>query len=67
MTEGNGRAVILTEVKDDIQPATSERIITVDGKAWKQRTISRELRCDTCDIDYQSPVLETLPNNPLAA
>ena len=68
MTEGNGRAVILTEVKDDIQPATGERIITVDGKAWKQRTISRELRCDTCDIDYQSPVPRLFNfNNPLGA
>lgn len=64
LSEGNGRAMILTECKAE----HSVRERTVDGRKWDEKTISDELRCDQCDIDYQPPVPRLFNfNNPLGA
>ncbi len=61
MNEGNGRAVILTESPDDVGT-------TIDLKPWTKRTISRDRRCDACDIDYPDAVPRLFNfNNPLGA
>ena len=42
--------------------------IEVDGVDWVQTTVSRERRCDGCDIDYPNPVPRLFNfNNPLGA
>ncbi len=63
MAEGYGRAVILSESDDD-----SDRKVNIDGRFWTQRTISRDRRCDACDIDFPDPVARLFNfNNPLGA
>ena len=67
MGEGNGRATILVEITEP-KAAETSRTTTVDERLWKNRTVSRELRCDQCDIDYQPPVPRLFNfNNPLGA
>ena len=67
MSEGNGRATILTEIKDP-KANFDGRSIQLDGRSWNQRTVSQELRCDRCEIDYQPPVPRLFNfNNPLGA
>ncbi|TWT79202.1 UvrABC system protein A [Planctomycetes bacterium CA13] len=69
MNEGHGRAVVLRAVV--LAEATSSNapnLVEIDGKSWMRRTISREKRCDTCDIDYPDPVPRLFNfNNPLGA
>jgi len=65
MSEGHGRAVILTEIHDASGIANG---IEIDGRTWQRQTISREKRCDQCDIDYPEPVPRLFNfNNPLGA
>lgn len=67
MSEGNGQATIFTEQKEN-QVDRPSRSVEIDGRHWKERTVSRELRCDQCDIDYQPPVPRLFNfNNPLGA
>ncbi len=62
MTEGNGRAVLLTSVEQGDKP------VTIDDRTWHQRVVSRDRRCDRCDIDYPDPVPRLFNfNNPLGA
>lgn len=64
LSEGNGRAMILTECNT----GHSIRERSVDGRIWDEKTISNELRCDHCDIDYPPPVPRLFNfNNPLGA
>ena len=64
LQEGNGRAIILTESDND----SGNRNRIIDGRRWKEKTISSELRCDQCDLDYQPPVPRLFNfNNPLGA
>lgn len=63
MQEGHGRAVVLTDA-----PTDSESRVQIDGRDWHQRIISRDRRCDNCDIDYPDPVPRLFNfNNPLGA
>lgn len=63
MAEGHGRAVVLSSAIAD-----GESTITVDGRDWSRRIVSRDRRCDRCDIDYPDPVPRLFNfNNPLGA
>lgn len=63
MTEGHGRAIILTPADE-----TDGKAISIDDRQWSQQIISRERRCDQCDIDYPQPVPRLFNfNNPLGA
>ena len=65
MNEGLGRAVILAEPEPDDDP---KRQTEVDGRAWNLQKVSRDRRCDNCDIDYPEPVPRLFNfNNPLGA
>ena len=62
-TRSSGR----TDQHDESQ-SSDEKTIQVDGQAWIQRVISRDRRCDRCDIDYHEPVPRLFNfNNPLGA
>ncbi|TWU50524.1 UvrABC system protein A [Rubripirellula tenax] len=64
MSEGNGRAVVLTEGSE----TESAKVAVIDGRTWTRRVVSRENRCDRCDIDYPDPVPRLFNfNNPLGA
>ena len=65
MSEGHGRAVVLSAVDaTDSDPKTTE----IDGRSWRQRIISRDRRCDQCDVDFPDPVPRLFNfNNPLGA
>lgn len=56
MGEGHGRAVVLSELAEgeELSPPTSPTA-SIGGREWSRRTISRDLRCDRCDIDYPDP------------
>lgn len=65
MHEGHGRAVVLSEPESD---AASGKQVTVDGRIWNMQQISRDRRCDDCDLDYPNPVPRLFNfNNPLGA
>ncbi len=50
------------------QPNAGPRYVTIDDRPWIQRIISRDRRCDACDIDYPDPVPRLFNfNNPLGA
>ncbi|WP_246146784.1 excinuclease ABC subunit UvrA [Rubripirellula lacrimiformis] len=70
MSEGHGRAVLLSsggESDGDCEP-DGQRSVTIDGRQWSQRTVSRDRRCDRCDIDFPDPVPRLFNfNNPLGA
>ena len=67
LNEGNGRAVILHQTSESNANSRS-RTVTIDGREWQQRVISRERRCDRCNIDYHAPVPRLFNfNNPLGA
>jgi excinuclease ABC subunit A len=66
MAEGHGRAIVLTSVGDDKSADTKQ--MAIDGRSWTQKTVSRDRRCDRCDIDYPDPVPRLFNfNNPLGA
>ncbi len=66
MNEGHGRAVVLTSPSDE--NADHERLVEIDGRPWIQRIVSRDRRCDQCDLDYPDPVPRLFNfNNPLGA
>lgn len=66
MREGHGRAVVYTE--QDPQASEEANGILVDQRHWRRRIISRDLRCDACDIDYPDPVPQLFNfNNSLGA
>ncbi|TWU35158.1 excinuclease ABC subunit UvrA [Novipirellula artificiosorum] len=76
MNEGHGRAVVLSQARsvgpaDAVSPAAGrcvDNTIEIDGNPWLRRTISREKRCDACDIDYPDAVPRLFNfNNPLGA
>ncbi|MDA8745032.1 excinuclease ABC subunit UvrA [Rubripirellula amarantea] len=67
MNEGHGRAIVLTSFSSDIAGGDTATV-QVDGKTWVRRVISRDQRCDVCDIDYPDPVPRLFNfNNPLGA
>ncbi len=64
MDEGHGQAVVLTEA----DPSKSDRQREIDGRPWTEKIVSRDRRCDRCDIDYPDPVPRLFNfNNPLGA
>lgn len=66
MAEGHGRAIVLTSVAND--KSTDTKQLEIDGRSWIQKTVSRDRRCDRCDIDYPDPVPRLFNfNNPLGA
>ncbi len=66
MNEGHGRAVVLTASPGD--GSRKDRGIEVDGRPWIGQIVSRDHRCDHCDIDYPDPVPRLFNfNNPLGA
>ena len=70
MAEGHGRGVVLVSDSNSAdQPDASEvKTIEIDGRKWIQRVVSRDRRCDRCDIDYHEPVPRLFNfNNPLGA
>jgi excinuclease ABC subunit A len=66
MAEGHGRAVVLTT--GESEQDRDERGIEIDDRRWSQKVVSRDHRCDQCDIDYPDPVPRLFNfNNPLGA
>ncbi len=66
MAEGRGRAVVLTSHDSDHRG--DEKLVVVDGRPWQQRIVSRDRRCDRCDIDFPEPVPRLFNfNGPLGA
>ena len=64
MGEGHGTAVVLR----DSSETGDGRNVVIDDRTWNYRTVSRERRCDNCDIDYPDPVPRLFNfNNPLGA
>jgi len=71
MSQGNGKAIIFSDT------ATLETTIpwlqgvpraTVDDRTWTRSVLSRELRCNVCDIDFPPAVARLFNfNNPLGA
>lgn len=58
--EGSGS----TEASED----TGQSVVSIDDRSWFSRTVSRDRRCDRCDIDYPDPVPRLFNfNNPLGA
>ena len=67
MYEGNGRAIVLSEPNADSDSASS-KTMAVDGRDWDVWQISRDRRCDDCDLDFPDPVPRLFNfNNPLGA
>ena len=67
MSEGHGRAVILTASQEN-HGSEHSNVLEVDGRFWDRRIISEDRRCDRCDIDYPDPVPRLFNfNNPLGA
>lgn len=73
MSQGNGKVVVYTDVDavqnavnvDWVQGASS---VTVDSRQWTRSVLSREARCNVCDIDFPPPVARLFNfNNPLGA
>ena len=65
MAEGHGKAVVLTSAASD---SAGEKQMEIDGRSWTARIVSRDRRCDDCDIDYPDPVPRLFNfNNPLGA
>tara|TARA_R110002049_G_scaffold72490_6_gene187381 strand:+ start:63277 stop:66144 length:2868 start_codon:yes stop_codon:yes gene_type:complete len=73
MAEGNGTAIVLRESTGNESTASGEnngggKLVQIDGRFWQYRTVSRDRRCDQCDIDYPDPVPRLFNfNNPLGA
>ena len=66
MSEGHGRAVVLTSTSDCAD--SDEKQTEIDGRLWVTRIVSHARRCDRCDIDYPDPVPRLFNfNNPLGA
>ncbi|MGB7345819.1 MAG: excinuclease ABC subunit UvrA [Pirellulaceae bacterium] len=64
MHEGHGRAIVLSETAD----GAVANPVEIDGRVWNQRRLSRDRRCDNCDLDYPDPVPRLFNfNNPLGA
>jgi excinuclease ABC subunit A len=65
MAEGHGRAMLLTSGE---QATPGDKIVQVDSQPWVQRVISRDHRCDRCNIDFPEAVPRLFNfNNPLGA
>lgn len=83
MAEGGGRGVIYASVRNDdatenddaadndnatSPDPNSGEIFQIDGRDFSRRVVSRERRCDRCDIDFPSPVPRLFNfNHPLGA
>ncbi|MFG0263135.1 MAG: excinuclease ABC subunit A, partial [Novipirellula sp. JB048] len=68
MDEGHGRAVIFSEAETPRTGADHGEGVEIDSRTWHRRTISRDRRCDACDLDYPDPVPRLFNfNNPLGA
>lgn len=68
MAEGHGRAVIFTSVEESIDNGESRRVVEIDSRQWHRTIVSRDRRCDACDIDFPDPVPRLFNfNNPLGA
>lgn len=71
MAEGNGHAVWFTSIPSEVSAAetTNDQPVTrIDGRPFHRRGISRQNRCDRCDIDYPLPVPRLFHfNHPLGA
>ncbi len=68
MGEGHGRAVIFSEAEEQGADDVSVNAVEIDSRKWVRRTISRDRRCDACDLDYPDPVPRLFNfNNPLGA
>ncbi len=66
MSEGHGRAVVLTSI--DEVGESEDKTVEIDSRRWRHRVVSRDRRCDRCDIDYHEPVPRLFNfNNPLGA
>ena len=67
MLEGHGRAVVLTSQTQTTE-AAGLRVAEIDSGYWHERIVSRDRRCDRCEIDYPDPVPRLFNfNNPLGA
>ena len=71
MIEGHGGAIVLSEEKSDstnLRGQSGHNFLQIDGRTWHRKKISRQRRCDRCDIDYPEPVPRLFNfNNPLGA
>ena len=65
MGEGHGRAVLISEKRLRENQANET---TIDDRRWFVQVVSRDRRCDQCDIDFPQPVPRLFNfNNPLGA
>lgn len=65
MAEGHGRAILLTSTTSS---GDDSKAVEIDGRWWTRRVVSRDRRCDHCDIDYPEPAPRLFNfNNPLGA
>jgi excinuclease ABC subunit A len=73
MSQGNGKVVIYTDVDEKAIDCAVDWVqgasrTTVDGRLWTRSVLSREARCNVCDIDFPPPVARLFNfNNPLGA
>lgn len=66
LLEGEGKAHLFGD--PDQGGGAAGTFVTIDGRPWTRRVISRDLRCDRCDIDYHEPVPRLFNfNEPLGA
>ncbi len=64
MEQGNGKATLYTDQTDENAAAA----IDIDGRKWTRSVLSREARCNACEIDYHPPTARLFNfNNPLGA
>jgi excinuclease ABC subunit A len=72
MAEGNGKATVLTDSTENansqIDWLQGNGTVQVDDRSWTRAVISREARCNACDIDFPPAVARLFNfNNPLGA
>ncbi len=72
MAQGNGKATIFTNSTPGSASTVQWMIGTgaadIDGNSWTRSVLSREARCNACDIDFPPPVARLFNfNNPLGA
>ena len=72
MSQGNGKATVFTDLASvaatTIPWLQGPSNANVDERVWTRSVLSREARCNVCDIDFPPPVARLFNfNNPLGA
>lgn len=73
MSQGNGKVVVYTDVNPKAGETAVDWVkgasrVQVDSREWTRSVLSREARCNFCDIDFPPPAARLFNfNNPLGA